>query len=434
MNSKRSRNKGITAARASLDGRAAVTTPHSGYHWDKTPRRFFEGWYWKVVMPETGESFALIYSIEDPLGNSSVSGVGAQVMGPDEGYIVQYSRDVSTFWASPAGLALGACFQRAPESSAAAPSLHSVLPAALFDKHVALGYQASATWHQGRLAASPEGSVPGTLASTVDSCSWAFEVKPVYGWGDADKAQKATAGWLAALPVFEPHWQVVMAHGVASGWFEWGGKRYEFRDAPAYAEKNWGGGFPSKWCWIQCNSFDGEAGASVTAVGARRSLLAVPGFEEDVGMIGIHYRGEFIELVPWEGPVTWEVEPWGRWRIQAANAKYEAVTEADTTPDAGTPLRAPTATQGLAPFCRDSFFGRVKLTLWQLDGRGQRSQVPLAQLTSSTAAVEVGGGPWWDTWQATARMQEPFGSLVKLPIDVQAISQWLPRDLRPRGL
>lgn len=39
------------------------------------------------------------------------------------------------------------------------------------------------------------------------------------------------------------------AHSVAA--------RYEFQDAPAYAEKNWGGGFPSKWHWIQCNSFDG---------------------------------------------------------------------------------------------------------------------------------------------------------------------------------
>ena len=42
-------------------------------------------------------------------------------------------------------------------------------------------------------------------------------------------------GWLAALPVFEPHWQVVMAHGLASGWIEWGGKRYEFTDAAHYA-------------------------------------------------------------------------------------------------------------------------------------------------------------------------------------------------------
>jgi hypothetical protein len=48
-----------------------------------------------------------------------------------------------------------------------------------------------------------------------------------------------------------------MAHGLAEGWIQWGDKRYEFSAAPAYSEKNWGGGFPSKWVWIQCNTFDG---------------------------------------------------------------------------------------------------------------------------------------------------------------------------------
>jgi len=32
----------------------------------------------QVTLPEEGTSFALIYSIEDPAGNSSQSGVGAQ--------------------------------------------------------------------------------------------------------------------------------------------------------------------------------------------------------------------------------------------------------------------------------------------------------------------------------------------------------------------
>lgn len=47
------------------------------------------------------------------------------------------------------------------------------------------------------------------------------------------------------------------------------------------------------------------------------------------------HRGEFIELVPWEGPVEWQVEPWGRWRIAASNSRYEAVIEATTTANAG---------------------------------------------------------------------------------------------------
>jgi tocopherol cyclase len=84
-----------------------------------------------------------------------------------------------------------------------------------------------------------ESSAPGQALSTVDSCSWDFTVEPVYGWGSQSGRQQATAGWLSMLAVFEPHWQVLMAHGRASGWMQWGGKRYEFAGAPAYAEKNW---------------------------------------------------------------------------------------------------------------------------------------------------------------------------------------------------
>ena len=48
----------------------------------------------------------------------------------------------------------------------------------------------------------------GQLSSTAQSASWQFSVMPVYGWGSQGEKQNATAGWLAALPVFEPHWQV----------------------------------------------------------------------------------------------------------------------------------------------------------------------------------------------------------------------------------
>lgn len=51
------------------------------------------------------------------------------------------------------------------------------------------------------------GSAPGSLQSTVTIAKWAFSVTPVDGWGSRNSKQQATAGWLSALPVFEPHWQ-----------------------------------------------------------------------------------------------------------------------------------------------------------------------------------------------------------------------------------
>ena len=80
-----------------------------------------------------------------------------------------------------------------------------------------------------------------------------------------------------------------MALGRASGWMEWGGTRYDFQDAPAYAEKNWGGGFPKKWFWIQCDRFDtpDDQHVTLTSVGkaACRAALGTqsqgPGSDDD---------------------------------------------------------------------------------------------------------------------------------------------------------
>lgn len=53
---------------------------------------------------------------------------------------------------------------------------------------------------------------------------------------------------------------------------------------------------------------------------------------------------------------------------------------------------------------------------------------------SGAGAVEVGGGPWWVPWKAEAKMREPFKSLVKVPVDVEGLTSWLPQGIRPPGL
>jgi len=52
---------------------------------------------------------------------------------------------------------------------------------------------------------------------TVETARWQYSTRPVYGWGDVKSRQKSTAGWLAAFPVFEPHWQICMAAGLSTG-------------------------------------------------------------------------------------------------------------------------------------------------------------------------------------------------------------------------
>lgn len=56
-----------------------------------------------------------------------------------------------------------------------------------------------------------------TYVQTVKTARWEYSTRPVYGWGDLKSKQKSTAGWLAAFPVFEPHWQICMASGLSTG-------------------------------------------------------------------------------------------------------------------------------------------------------------------------------------------------------------------------
>ncbi len=357
----------------------ALQTPHSGYHWEGNSQRFFEGWYFRVTLPECGETFAFMYSIEDPRGGSPHSGGAAQILGPNDTYLCRTFPDVSSFWAWGQGLGLGHWGkwgegEKGKQAQAISPGY---LEPDKFDQLVHEGYQATATWHQGKL-----------LPPSGHAARWQYTVQPVYGWGSAGDRQQSTAGWLSSLQIFEPGWQVLMAHGLATGWVEWNGARYNFVQAPAYAEKNWGGAFPQQWFWINCNSFEQEPDLAVTAVAGKRRVLW---WQESPGMVGIHYRGKFYEFVPWNSQVRWNVEPWGKWHIWAENTQFavEVIGSTDRPP---TSVRVPTA-EGLVFACQDTTHGYVQVKLWE----GDRTKL-LLHAHSHICGLET-GGQWHETWQ-----------------------------------
>lgn len=352
----------------------STQTPHSGYHWDSSSRRFFEGWYYRVTLPDCGQTFAFMYSIEDPIGGKPHSGGAAQILGANDEYLCRTFPDVKRFWASPSQLELVHWGKTDLQTQ---PIL--LLPNE-FDCHVQQGYQATVTWNQGIIQEPGRGY-----------CRWQYSIEPVYGWGNKGEPQQSTAGWLSFLPIFEPGWQILMAHGLATGWIEWNGKRYEFTNAPAYSEKNWGGAFPQKWFWLNCNSFDAEPDLALTAGGGRRGVLW---WMESVAMIGLHYQGKFYEFVPWNSEVQWEIQPWGRWQMQARNSEFEIELTA-TTDLPGTCLRAPTQ-NGLIFCCRDTMQGQISLEL--RSHHAGKSKLIL-EAKSSLCGLEVGGA-WDHLWRS----------------------------------
>jgi len=222
-----------------------------------------------------------------------------QVMGPGDGYLVQADRDDTKFWAWEDAQALGCTFRwkDGQEEDEEEGSTLTAMGVEDWKNRVESGFQMLPTRLLGRVVGH-DGSLGGVHdgQGIPGSCDFDLTIQPLSGWGDDDDdehdtkaitprqpnnnknthrrrkarfgqygTQKSTAGWLASYAVFEPHWQVTMADGLATGSATWKGKEYNFEDVPFYAEKNWGGAFPSKWYWVQCNSFDGYERLSVTA-------------------------------------------------------------------------------------------------------------------------------------------------------------------------
>ncbi|GFH61317.1 tocopherol cyclase [Chaetoceros tenuissimus] len=402
-------------------------------------KRFMEGWYYRLTIPESNVSFAFIFSIEDPF-ESELSLSCVQVMGPNDEYVVQAEPSHEKFWAFAHSQSFGCVFDynadaMVKDDKIGKNEVLEVLDPDDFEKYVKAGFQMLPTRLQGKVKGH-DGSLGGVLENQgiPRSCDFDVQITPLSGWGDDDQdleksRQKSTAGWLASYSVFEPHWQVTLADARATGYATWNGTRYDFENVPFYAEKNWGGSFPCKWYWVQCNSFqgftspDGSNRLSLTAGGGIRKVPF--GGTEDLGMVCIHYNGVFYEAVPWTGDMEWEVDPWGSWKFSAKCTSGKRLFEVDvvaTCEEDGVVLRAPTQDLGMVYFCRDSFFANVELSLyeliWDKDKKEYvRGNAILENVKSieRTGAVEIGGGPYWNPWKGKSKMKSFLKSLVKLP-------------------
>jgi tocopherol cyclase len=339
-------------------------TPHSGYHWDGITKSYFEGWYLRLTLPEIAQTFAFMYSIQDPIGEQPHSGGAVQILGIDEQYLCRTFPDVNKFFGDRNSLTFGHWHQTDLQIS---PQLLSTTK---FASRIREGYQVSSNLNQG--------SIYDPVTKSYGR--WEYHIQPVYGWGNSRSIQQPSAGLLSYLPIFEPGWQITMAHGLATGWIQWEGKTYQFSNAPAYSEKNWGSSFPQQWFWLNCNSFIERADLAITAGGGIRKVLW---WKEEVALIGLHYQGKFYEFAPWNAEINWNIQPWGQWQLEAISSDY-VITLTGITDLPGTYVRTPTA-EGLIFNCRDTTQGNLKLELKSSSGK------TILQAESNLAGLEVGG-------------------------------------------
>ncbi len=346
-------------------------TPHSGYH--GPPRwvgqRFFEGWYSRLTLPELGDSVAFMYAINDPGSPGPRQGGSAQILGLGETPLVKTLPSVAGFWAWRHRWGLG---------HGTVPL--GAIPPDQFWSRIPPDYQGYQHWgdrHQGILRDDKLDLV----------CRWDYRLSPTACWGPTSGPPRPTAGWLSYLPLFDPGWQVTLAHGWGQGWLEWQGCRHDFDRAPVYQEKNWGQAFPRRWFWLQANHFPQAETLAITVAGAERW-----GWNrwETVGMIGIHWGGQFYQWASLHDPLHWRVTPWGHWQITAQNHRHwVTVTGTCATPPAS--VQVPTQA-GMEYRCWDTSHGHLTVRVESAMGD------PLLTASTDLAGLEVGGDPWPGDW------------------------------------
>jgi tocopherol cyclase len=389
---------------------ALRSPPHSGYHM-RGRTTGFEGWYTRLTLPDC--SFAFIHAICDPANAESPRhGVSTQVVGPGGCEKSPNTPSGTSFWADEHELALGHTITGVP--------FKKPMSGPAFNRFVDGGFQMTSTLHQGKL---PDGSA-----------SWCYTVEPRLGWGGdvQNSRQFSTAGWLAALPVFEPHWQVLLAHGLATGHVVWRGERFEFARVPVYAEKNWGGRFPERWFWLQCNSFPARDGCSITMAGGTRGVPVVG--KEDVAMIALHtdsdFGGEFGGgesgggFYPFPN-IRWQVGPWdAAWSAEGTFERFRILVEASTAEgDPGVLVDIPTD-GGMVSNSRETFSGKLRVRMWR-SSSGAEEEL-LLDLQSEQAALELGGGPWEDQWCGSCEVGSLAREVLAADVPLQLMRDWLP--------
>lgn len=224
------------------------------YQGDDTRRRYFEGWYFKVVDAEERRALAVIPGVsysED--GRRSQSFV--QVIG--EG-------GRTRFFSYPA---------EAFRYSSRPPFRISVAGSTFTEQAMSLDLSGEAGEVRGFVGFGPWSRWPVTVAAP------------------------GIMGWYRYVPRMECYHAVLSMDHALDGSLTLDGEGIDLRGGRGYIEKDWGRSFPSSWVWAQSNHFS-RPGTSLTL-----SVAKIPWFSGSfVGHIaGLLLDGELIRFATYTG-------------------------------------------------------------------------------------------------------------------------------------
>jgi len=302
---------------------------------------WYEWWYYKVILPDTGDAFYFLYGVVNPWDKAGSDPASRAYVGFGsfaDGITVTQNYAVSDFEASYAETYVAIADQKAAR--------HAIV-GHVFDGTI------SASWHV-----------------SIDT-KWDFNAM----------------GWAMFVPdLTNIAWYPAQAAALFSGTVVLNGKTYTFTDVPGYQDRNWGREFPDWWAWITANHFDGHPDTALAAGGGRPKLLGL--FEPIEGLaIGLKHDGVEYNWRPNDGDLQRFTIDFGTWKVVSVNRQgYKVEIEARAPCDSFMDLVFPTP-QGTFFDDFETLTGTLTLRLYKLEGLHYRL---MDTLHSDFAGIEYG--------------------------------------------
>lgn len=242
---------------------------------EKTP--WFEWWYYKVVIPETNESFYFTYGVVNPWDhNHNLAGTRSAVEMGDFQSRKIFSQELK------------------PTDFRASYNVTQV--------------QVGTNW-------ATDKELHGQIVNeSGEVAKWSIQVEKKWAF-DA-------TSWASGKGLTNIEWYPAQASAKCSGQITSALKTYKFTNAPCYQDRNWGTEFPEWWTWIVSNNFKNHPDSALAVGGGKPKFRN--GYDKIEGVsIGLKHKGKEYSWRPNDLDYVKIDVNFGKWEVSAMDTRYK---------------------------------------------------------------------------------------------------------------
>ncbi len=194
-------------------------------------------------------------------------------------------------------------------------------------------------------------------------------------------------GWYGFVPRMQCYHGLVSLHHGLRGSITVGGRTYDAAGGVGYTEKDWGSGFPEAWVWCQSNHLSGtDQPFSLMASVARIPWLgsSFTGF-----LATFLFEGEFFYFTTWAGAQVQTTfnEAQGTVKLHFSSLKAQLIIIGH--PAEGGDLAAPVTGQAMTGKINESLLAELEVEFWRNEQLVYAGRAKWAGLEVSSGAGVV---------------------------------------------